>query len=50
MNDYGCVTCLCGFYLDKDKNCQKVEAGCIRYQRGRCINCLDHYKLKGGVC
>ena len=22
----------------------------MRYERGHCVNCLPHYKLKGGVC
>lgn len=50
LNDYGCVTCECGFYLTKDRTCAEIDQGCIRYERGHCVNCLSHYKLKGGAC
>lgn len=50
INDFGCVTCQCGFYLTKDRLCLKSESGCLRYERAKCIDCLNHYRLKGGVC
>lgn len=50
LNDYGCTTCQCGFYLDRDRGCKKADDGCLRYERGKCINCLDHYRLKAGIC
>lgn len=27
-----------------------MEQGCIRYERGVCIDCLAHYSLKAGTC
>lgn len=50
FNDFGCVTCECGFYLTEERDCMEVSQGCLRYSKGKCINCLPHYKLKGGVC
>ena len=50
FNDYGCTNCECGYYLTSDRNCREIEPGCLRYQRGKCINCISHYKLKGGAC
>lgn len=50
LNDYGCVGCKCGFYLTEDKECKKIENGCLRLVRGNCMNCLPHYDLKDGKC
>lgn len=50
LNDYGCTSCECGFYLTADRTCQPIQPGCLRYQNGVCKDCLAHYKLKGGVC
>lgn len=49
-NDFGCVSCACGYFLTSERNCKKMVEGCVRYQRGVCINCAAHYKLKGGFC
>lgn len=24
--------------------------GCLRYNRGKCVDCMPHYRLKGGEC
>ena len=51
LNDYGCVACECGFYLTEERKCQKIERGCMRHQRGRCVNCFPHFELKkNGTC
>ena len=50
FNDFGCTACDCGYYLTPQRDCKEADQGCLRYQRGSCINCLPHYKLKGGVC
>ena len=50
LNDYGCVSCECGFYLTPDRDCKPISPGCLRYEKGICRDCLPHYKLKGGVC
>jgi hypothetical protein len=49
-NDFGCISCECGYYLTEQRNCQKVQQGCLKHYRGVCVNCLPHYKLKGGSC
>ena len=50
LNDWGCVHCECGFYLGSDGKCAQVSDGCLRYNRGHCVDCLEHYTLKGGEC
>lgn len=50
LNDYGCVSCECGFYLTPERDCKPIASGCLRYEKGICRDCLPHYKLKGGVC
>ena len=51
LNDYGCVACECGSYLTEERKCKNVERGCMRYQRGKCVNCFPHFELKkNGVC
>lgn len=49
-NEYGCVSCECGFYLTPDRKCSEITQGCIRYNRGVCSDCMQHFKLKGGIC
>ena len=49
-NDFGCVACNCGYYLNKNGMCKVMEGGCIRYHRGECIDCLPAYTLKGNEC
>jgi hypothetical protein len=49
-NDYSCVACDCGFYLTPQGACKKMEAGCVRYQRGQCTDCLPNFRLKGSQC
>lgn len=49
-NDYGCVSCECGYYLSETRSCLKMQEGCLKYYRGVCSECLPHYKLKGGSC
>ncbi|CAM6005797.1 unnamed protein product [Sphagnum balticum] len=50
LNDFGCVSCECGFYLTQIRGCQKLPDGCLKSSRGVCVECLPHYKLKGGSC
>jgi hypothetical protein len=50
LNDFGCVACECGYYLTESRTCQKIPQGCLKNVRGACVECLPHYKLKGGVC
>lgn len=50
MNDYGCASCDCGYYLDENKDCKKYENGCMRYMKAKCVDCLPHYQLDHGVC
>ena len=50
LNDYGCVSCECGFFITEDRRCQKLPCGCLKVTRGVCVECLPHYKLTGGVC
>jgi hypothetical protein len=49
-NEYRCVTCHCGYYLNFEGVCKAMEQGCVRYQRGQCTDCLPNFKLKGSVC
>ena len=49
-NDYGCYACECGFFITNTHSCQKMLDGCIKTYRGTCVECLPHYKLKGGAC
>ena len=50
LNDYGCYSCECGFFITDSRTCQKMPNGCLKTYRGVCVECLPHYKLKGGVC
>ena len=50
LNDYGCVSCECGYYLAPDGTCSDISYGCLRYEKGVCKDCQPHYKLKSGVC
>lgn len=49
-NEYSCVACNCGYYLNTDGICKSAELGCVRYQRGHCTDCLPDFKLKGNSC
>lgn len=49
-NDFGCYACECGFYVNEKRSCQKMQEGCLKYNRGICVECQPHYKLKGGSC
>jgi hypothetical protein len=49
-NDYKCVACDCGFFLESHGLCKPMVTGCVRYQRGQCVDCLPNFRLKGAEC
>jgi len=49
-NDFGCVACECAFYITPNNVCKSMREGCIRYLRGKCIDCLPSWRLKGNDC
>ena len=49
-NDYKCAACECGYFLTSTGICKSIADGCIRYQRGECIDCLPKWTLINNEC